>query len=272
MLKKLLIVMSIVFEYYSIKAQSFIVGDIVSTTITYVNIKDTIITQAAPKNNFDIDFDGFMDLNFCRVNWSGSPANSGGSFTVGQSDTLLPFRIQFVCTGNKSIADTLEPGSIIDNTLNWNTKARDVYLYYWDHWALPFPGYTNTFGVFYRPNAYIGFRKITPNDTLYGWFLIDNATKMRSYALNKVLNLGVEDHSTKQNDFNIYPNPSNCNLTIEAPQKSLIEISNIQGQIIMQQKLLQEKSEINICGLLKGIYILRINNNGETRVTKFIKE
>lgn len=70
----------------------------------------------------------------------------------------------------------------------------------------------------------------------------------------------------------IYPNPAKNNLTIESLQKAVVEILNIQGQKILHQELQPRKIDIDISGLEKGVYILRLLSNDKTVVTKFIKE
>ncbi len=70
----------------------------------------------------------------------------------------------------------------------------------------------------------------------------------------------------------IYPNPAINKLTIESLHKSTIEILNMQGQIILQNQLQQGKSDIDISGLARGVYILRMNSNGKSDVKKLVKE
>jgi len=82
---------------------------------------------------------------------------------------------------------------------------------------------------------------------------------------------------TNNNNLAVYPNPANERITIELKglnsiQNSLISICNIQGQTILQQSLRQSKTELDISGLLKGIYILKLNNGEKTEVQKLIKE
>jgi hypothetical protein len=74
------------------------------------------------------------------------------------------------------------------------------------------------------------------------------------------------------NRIMVYPNPSTDNITIESPQQATIEILNIQGQTILQQQIQQGKTDIDISGLAKGIYILRLNSNDKTAVTRIVKE
>jgi len=76
----------------------------------------------------------------------------------------------------------------------------------------------------------------------------------------------------EQEQIFVYPNPAKDNLTIETLKKSTIEILNLQGQIILQQHLQQGKTEVDISGLAKGFYFLRLYSNGKTAVKKILKE
>jgi len=92
------------------------------------------------------------------------------------------------------------------------------------------------------------------------------------YAASNVTTGIINTTPSSQNGFVIYPNPAVNNITIEAPQQAVIEITNIQGQTILQQHLLQGKTDIDISGLAKGLYILRLNSNDKTEVTRVVKE
>jgi hypothetical protein len=72
--------------------------------------------------------------------------------------------------------------------------------------------------------------------------------------------------------ISVYPNPAKNYLTFETLQKSTIEILNLQGQTILQRQLQQGSTNIDISGLAKGLYILRLNSNNKTEVTRFVKE
>jgi uncharacterized repeat protein (TIGR03803 family) len=76
----------------------------------------------------------------------------------------------------------------------------------------------------------------------------------------------------ENNNVAVFPNPACNNITITIEQKSTIEISNIQGQIVLQQQLQQGETNINICGLVKGVYFLHLNNDKTNKVIKIIKE
>jgi hypothetical protein len=75
----------------------------------------------------------------------------------------------------------------------------------------------------------------------------------------------------------VYPNPSTNKISIDlqsqnAVQNNIVSIYDIQGQAILQQTLKQEKTEINITGLAKGVYFLKVNNGRNTEVRKLLKE
>ena len=71
-------------------------------------------------------------------------------------------------------------------------------------------------------------------------------------------------------DIQVWPNPTNGVLHIEADEINKVEILNLLGQIILQTK---ETETIDLSNLEKGIYFLIISNkSGEKAVTKVIKE
>lgn len=84
--------------------------------------------------------------------------------------------------------------------------------------------------------------------------------------------VGIKEINSFANDFEVYPNPAKDKLTIISLQKSDMELLSIQGQKILQQQLHQGKTDIDISGLAKGIYILKLSNDEKTEVTRIVKE
>jgi len=73
-------------------------------------------------------------------------------------------------------------------------------------------------------------------------------------------------------NFVIFPNPANDYFITQSQQQAEMEILTIQGQTIIRQLLQQGKTDIDISGLAKGVYILRLCSNDKTEVTKIVKE
>ncbi|MDP5091820.1 MAG: T9SS type A sorting domain-containing protein, partial [Polaribacter sp.] len=67
----------------------------------------------------------------------------------------------------------------------------------------------------------------------------------------------------------LYPNPASNNLTVITEQEiKTIEIYNIQGQKVKTSN----QKQINVSDLAKGIYLVKIQNNENSILTKkFIK-
>lgn len=91
-------------------------------------------------------------------------------------------------------------------------------------------------------------------------------------AIDAVNLLSVE-HVGKGN-FVVFPNPVADQVTIVGSDLSgnaRVEIMNTLGQTVYQQMLSNDKT-INISGLVKGVYFLRISDKGSTAVRKILKK
>jgi len=87
----------------------------------------------------------------------------------------------------------------------------------------------------------------------------------------EICNVGTEN-ILKDNSLFIYPNPASDNISIIIPQKSEIEISNLQGQIIKRINTTEKQMTIDISGLTKGMYFIKVTTENEIITNKFIKE
>ncbi len=86
------------------------------------------------------------------------------------------------------------------------------------------------------------------------------------------ITVGIRQEISPDSEIAVYPNPSTDQVNIETAQNATIEISNIQGQIVMQQKLQQGTTNIDIREFAKGVYILKLQINNRTEVMRIIKE
>ena len=86
------------------------------------------------------------------------------------------------------------------------------------------------------------------------------------------ITVGVKEVNNYKSNIALYPNPATNNFIIESPLQSTIEITNRQGQTILQQQIQQGKTDIDISGLAKGVYILRLCSDDKTAVARIVKE
>lgn len=85
-------------------------------------------------------------------------------------------------------------------------------------------------------------------------------------------NVGIENNLLSEKNLIIYPNPVTNNLTIETPQKAIIEIINIQGQIVKIYPTNDTITSFDISALQSGIYFLKLTTAEGSLVKKFVKE
>jgi hypothetical protein len=124
----------------------------------------------------------------------------------------------------------------------------------------------------------IGFDKNTNHmNALYydigsGW---TQSTIPGSIMINPVLGcydpfVGIKEQP-KQDEFNLYPNPAQNNLTIQTNSehfdKAIIEIRNPFGQSLLTTSFINHEV-IDISGLPNGIYLIIISQSKQTVSTK----
>lgn len=84
--------------------------------------------------------------------------------------------------------------------------------------------------------------------------------------------MGTED--LMKSDFNFYPNPVKNTLTLTAEKNiKSVEIYNMAGQIVFNQKLNANNSTFNLSAVSTGIYIVKaVLENGQVETFKVIKK
>ncbi|MCK5766151.1 MAG: T9SS type A sorting domain-containing protein [Bacteroidales bacterium] len=253
--------------------QQFIVGDTVSSFITYSNIPDTslpFMPQSYSEFRIDIDFDQIHDIRFYRYH------------TAGQLQTRIKHMVysldsvQFACTSSAFDADTLALGSVLDGKLNWNDQYDGSRLFEGFYSQVPPPWGPPSYekGLFRKDSLFLGFRKIYESDTVYGWFCVECTPStyiIRSYAINRNYS-SIPQHEVNA-DIKIYPNPAKDILIIENPAKlSFISIYDINGKGILHKQIFQGKTRINLDHLINGLYLLKFETDNYISVKKIIKE
>ena len=74
-------------------------------------------------------------------------------------------------------------------------------------------------------------------------------------------------------EFSISPNPNNGTFDIVMPilyENTAIEILDLSGKIIFSEKLSQKKQRLDINNISRGIYLISVHQNGNTKTEKLI--
>ncbi len=87
---------------------------------------------------------------------------------------------------------------------------------------------------------------------------------------------GIPEIASGSN-FKLYPNPANDHIVIENVSFSgnpdeFISVYNMQGQVVLQEIMHEQLTEINISGFGRGIYVVVLKNDNGVEVKKFLKD
>jgi hypothetical protein len=94
-----------------------------------------------------------------------------------------------------------------------------------------------------------------------------NAVSNFSVTNNFCLTLGVSENELSEGLF-VYPNPANRILTVRSQEHSTIELYDVNGTVVFKSGNVSREQQIDINGLLPGVYILRSG----TQVRKIVKQ
>ncbi|WP_379969723.1 choice-of-anchor J domain-containing protein [Epilithonimonas sp. UC225_85] len=109
---------------------------------------------------------------------------------------------------------------------------------------------------------YVGFYSSTTDI----WFL-----GLDDIAVTNAASLSVID--SKSNKLNIYPNPVKDILNIKSEAKTnTVNILSFTGQVIKTVKLENGENKVDLSSLPKGNYIVRIEEEGQFKTFKIIKD
>ena len=102
----------------------------------------------------------------------------------------------------------------------------------------------------------------------------DSVNSVIAINVTKPAPSGIKE-LTGDSRFTLFPNPANDNITIEIfdfSKDETISVYDIQGQLLMQQPMLQAKTNVDISSFTKGIYFIKVASENGVEVKKFMKE
>jgi hypothetical protein len=113
---------------------------------------------------------------------------------------------------------------------------------------------------------------------VFGYSNATNATTC--YTLKVQLGtasiIGSEITNANSGVIKTYPNPVtnllNVSILGQASGRGTIQIINDNGIVVLQQKATSNPQVVNVAGLAKGIYILKLNDGSNSMTSKFVKQ
>ena len=105
------------------------------------------------------------------------------------------------------------------------------------------------------------------------FFKANGNSPLRIDDVSVVLNAVASRDDLEQFGFKSYPNPANDYINLSAVEKiDQIEVYNLLGQKVLQQKDLNNTTRVDISNLTTGIYIMKVAIEDSIGSFKFIKE
>lgn len=73
------------------------------------------------------------------------------------------------------------------------------------------------------------------------------------------------------NELSVYPNPCNETVTVVSGEPGTLQLYNLPGDLLLETKLLQNRTTLNLDGIATGVYFIRIINGTTVRTQKIYK-
>jgi hypothetical protein len=173
------------------------------------------------------------------------------------------------------------------NIVTWNTQPsystiNEVYLPETTNDTMSYPNIdvTNLINdIRNKPDSGYGMIFMLADEQYYRSMLFasSNAPEVNKRPVIEICykkNTAIQELKLN-NSITLYPNPASDNITVEIAslaKTQTISIYNIQGQLLIQQPMMQAKTNIDISAFSKGLYFLKVENEKSIAVKKFVKE
>jgi hypothetical protein len=98
----------------------------------------------------------------------------------------------------------------------------------------------------------------------------DNCTAKTTLTVSVQACTGVEGNTAAL--FNIYPNPSQGNLTVDGIENGNVKIYNQNGQLVFEGKITSQTNTLDLSHLAKGLYQVNLQQGSQVVVKKIVIE
>jgi hypothetical protein len=202
-----------------------------------------------------------------------SPNTIGHSTTSGSNDCWL-----------RRITSAWTAGTVTWNTQPTYTTVNQVHLAASINDTMNYPNIDMTnliTDIWNNQSTSWGFMIMLNTESYYRSLLFASgdcadATKRPLLRICYHIPASISDNQKNQvPNISVFPNPASDNITVACttlPNNAILSIYNMQGQLLLSQPVLQNKTEINISSLAKGIYYIKLSTQQGLAVKKFVKE
>ncbi len=154
-----------------------------------------------------------------------------------------------------------------------NPELSDPEVYEFIEAVFPsaFAVVNDTFHILYQYDLFPGYRSIDVDDPI-----ADNFAVYTGVPVNLIPEAGsVNVRDLKPLPIEVYPNPVSQLLTVRLDEETgsgIMQVYNAHGQLVMQQKELNSRLQLDLSRLNAGIYFLRISTPSSVGYKTIVKE
>ena len=130
---------------------------------------------------------------------------------------------------------------------------------------------TYTLAADHLGNVYVAGMYKGPSVTFGNTTLVNQGWWDLFVAKLASTNVGIQPPGSPV-DIAVFPNPATDILNVILPQKSVLEILTIEGQIVRTFNSEIPRTTIDIQSLSNGLYLLKATTGNEVVIRKFIKQ
>lgn len=164
-----------------------------------------------------------------------------------------------VIFSEQNLAKNLTKNTPVYENFNWSSNSLTLRYIQTDFEVGP------VYGEFTEwRDGYLGFRKISEQDTIYGWAKINNG-RIKDYAWQKSVTQSViEIPDSEENMFVAYPNPNSdriLNIALKefvAGKDYQIEVFSSLGIKMKRNTINEQLYQINLNDLPRGMYFVQL--------------
>ena len=244
----------------------YVIGYFFSSTITFGSYT---LTNVGLSDVFLVKYDANGN-----VLWATS---AGGTDTDESCSLALDASGNAYVTGNFS-----SPTITFGATTLTNSGSYDIFLVKYNAngnvlWATSAKGITgdwsSSLALDASGNAYVTGCSFSPTITFgsYTLTIVNDHKNDMFLAKMKSGNTGINE---VYNTVNIsgYPNPTSNTITIGTPSTGIITIHNPSGQQLLQQKITESTTTLDVTALPSGLYLVKVVGDKGVSMGKFIKQ
>ena len=225
-----------------------------SDTLIATNGCDSIVSLSVFISQSDSFFVSTI-IEICEgetVQVGDSTFSEGGTFTVGFMgvNCLDSIIITTIIIGPKPIISN--PQDLLLET------AQDYVSYQW----------------LKDGNEINGATSFQYNATENGNYQVEAINNNGCVVLSEFYNINsIDIKESALGRFMVYPNPTSSNATIQVPfaEEFNMEVTNVLGEIVLSQKLVNTETVLQISEFNKGIYFINLYNEKGNQTLRFVK-